>query len=192
MDKGPESNDNPSQQVPKQGPAASQHVMELAVSADKETTGGNGDSGPSSTMNKENAPTADSSVAATMATKREANGTAAEETVGHHDMVVSPSGDLSVDRTSMTAPSPKKRKDKSRKAKRKSKSEGQEPIPSLRRRSNKLTGAKHLEEVLLAAFQPLDTEGTGSVSQELFWEVQGITFAHVCNTSDVLVRACNY
>lgn len=188
MDKDPESKDNPSQQVPAQGPAALQHVMELALSADKKTIEGNGASDPSVASNKNNAPAAESSDAATMATKREANDKAAEETVGQllevdrREMALSPPRevDLSVDRTSrtsMTAPSPKKRKDKSRKAKRKSKSEEQAPIPGLRRRSNRLTGAKQLEEVLLAAFQALDSEGTGSVNQELFWEVQSIAFA---------------
>lgn len=150
-----------------QEPAARESAGEPAGSAGTEmTTEGK-------VANKDNVPAADNTDTATLAEKREEQGTidVTAQEAARREMTLTAEPTPPADRASATAQSTKKRKDKSRKSKRQSKSEGQEPIPSLRKRSNKLPGAKQLEEVLLACFQPLDSEGAGTVSQELFWEV---------------------
>ena len=157
--------------------AASPHMAELSVPADKEAAENKMIGDPNGADNKGSVLVTTSAADTTaQAEKIEAEISmatmdTAQPEPSRESILSRSETEQETSRKSVTAQSSKKRKDKSRKSKRKSKSEGQESIPSLRKRSTKLIRSKQLEDLLTAAFQPLDSEGTGSVSQEHFWEV---------------------
>ena len=176
MDKRPESNENPPSQVPHQDATASSQVAELPVDVDKDEGKVTADI---DYKESGDAPATGNEEITQQTAKNEsiAASDAAQLEPGRESALSPREEQTSQIRKSVTAPSSKKRKEKSRKAKRKLKSEGQESIPTLRKRSSRLAGAKQLEDVLIAAYQPLDPEGTGSVSQEIFWEVRAPVYA---------------